>query len=304
MTLLPNANENNSTNSPHVKEITAQNFMQEVIQASLQIPVLVYFTASWCGPCKQFGPLLEKVVNDSKGKIRLARVDVDKNPQIAAQFRVQSVPMVYVFMQGQPLDAFSGALPESQLRQLVTQLLNAAPQSEEVIHSLEEAKKLMLEGKLEQALQHFAVLFEQDSNNIDALIGIISVQIALGDVEQAEALLATVPEASLNHEGVVSAKAALALLRSAPNAAEVQALQQKLAENEFDHQARCELAAALFVQGREEDAINELMRVLSKDRQWNDGAARAQLLTFFEALGHTHPLTMQGRRKLSTLLFA
>lgn len=287
-----------------IKEVTAQNFMQEVMQASLQLPVLLYFTATWCGPCKQFGPVLEKVVNESKGKIRLARVDVDKNPQIAQQFRIQSVPMVYIIIQGQPVDAFAGALPESQVRQLVAQLLSATPQGQEMLHSLEEAKKLLIEGKPEQALPHFAGLLEEDSKNIEAISGAASAYVMLGDLQKAEMLLGQVPETSANAESVLSAKTALQLAKNAPGRDELINLTARLASNELDHAARMELAKVHFASGKQEAAINELLFIISKDKNWNDGEARTQLLAFFEALGHAHPLTMQGRRKLSSILFA
>lgn len=290
--------------SPYVKDITPQNFMQEVIQASLQMPVLVYFTASWCGPCKQFGPLLEKVVNEAKCKVKLARVDVDKNPQIAQQFRVQSVPMVYVMLQGQPLDAFAGAVPESQLRQMIAQLANAAPQSEATLHSLEEARKLLQEGNPQEAFGHFMALLGEDEANMDALAGAANCLIALGQLDKAGELLAQAPEASIKHEAIISAKAALELARNAPSRAELLELNARLAKDENDHEARCQLAAALFASGEQEAAIAELLQVVARDKNWNEGAARAQLLSFFEALGHSHPLTMQGRRKLSSLLFS
>lgn len=304
MNPLSNANPAPSGPSPYVREVTAQNFMQEVIQASLQMPVLVYFTAAWCGPCKQFGPLLEKVVNDAKGKLKLARVDVDKSPQIAQQFRIQSVPMVYIFLQGQPLDGFAGAIPESQLRQMVTQLLNAAPQNEATTLSLDEARKLLAEGNAEDALQHFSAILQQDETNMDALGGMASCFIMLGDLDKAETMLASVPEASQKHEAIVSAKAALNLARSAPGREQLLALNERLAANENDHQARFELAGALFAAGKQEAAVNELLHIIAKDKNWNEGAARTQLLAFFEALGFSSPIAAQGRRRLSTLWFA
>lgn len=304
MTLLSDAAPQKSVPSSFIVEVTAQNFMQEVIQASLQVPVLVYFTAAWCGPCKQYGPVLEKVVNEAKGKVRLARVDVDKSPQIAQQFRIQSVPMVYIFLQGQPLDAFSGAIPESQLKQMITQILSATPQGEEVKLSLDEASKLLAEGHAEQALIQFEALIAEDNTNMDAVAGAASAMIALGHLEQAEAVLASVPEASVRHESIVSAKAALTLAQNAPSRDALLQLNARLATNEHDHEARYELAAALFSAGNQEAAIEELLHIIKKDKAWNEGAARTQLLAFFEALGHTHPLTMQGRKKLATILFA
>lgn len=304
MTLQTSAGHASSTITSTVTEVSAQNFMQEVMQASLQMPVLLYFTASWCGPCKQFGPVLEKVVAETKGKVKLAKVDVDKNPQIAQQFRIQSVPMVYILLQGQPLDAFAGAVPESQLKQMIARLLSTTPQGREVMHSLEEGRKLLHDGKPQEALQHFEVLLQEDERNSDAIAGAASAYIALGELNKAEALLATVPDALQNHEVIISAKTALKLARNAPSRNALIELTARLAKNENDHQARCELAAALFASGEQEAAIAELLYIITKDKNWNEGEARTQLLAFFEVLGHTHPLTMQGRRKLSTILFA
>jgi putative thioredoxin len=212
--------------------------------------------------------------------------------------------MVYILLQGQPLDAFSGAVPESQLRQMVAQLLSATPEGQEVIHSIEEAKKLLAEGKAEDALQHFEALLQEDSQNIEAITGAASALIALGALDEAEAMLARIPEANRQQESVISAATALKLARNAPDAQAVIELNARLAKNEHDHQARFDLASALFASGEQEAAIAELLHIMAKDKNWNEGAARTKLLEFFEALGHTHPLTMQGRRKLSTILFS
>lgn len=287
-----------------VIEVTAQNFMQEVMQASLKMPVLLYFTASWCGPCKQFGPLLEKVVNDTKGRVKLAKVDVDKNPQIAQQFRIQSVPMVYIIMQGQPLDAFSGAVPESQLKQLLSQLMGASPEEEAAAATLEDAKLMLAEGRAEEALPVLIALNGQDPANMDVTAAILGAYIALGKLEDAEAIITRLPDEAAKHEGIVSAKAALALAKNAPSRDQLLQLNDRLAKDPKDHQARFELSAALYAGGKQEAAIDELLHIIARDKQWNEGAARAQLLTYFEALGHTNPLTMQGRRKLSSILFS
>lgn len=301
--MQPSQNKALGASSSVAIEVTAQNFMQEVMQASLQLPVLLYFTASWCGPCKQFGPILEKVVGETKGRIKLAKVDVDKNPQIAQQFRIQSVPMVYILLQGQPLDAFQGAVPESQLKQMVAQLLNATPEGQEVIHSLDEAKKLLQAGQPEAALQHFEALLQADQNNMEALAGAAAALVALGQLDEAEALVKAVPEASQNMEAVQSVKAALKLARNAPSRDALTQLSAKLAKDANDHASRFELAQALFASSKQEEAITELLHIVAKDKSWNENAARTKLLEFFEALGHTHPLTMQGRRKLSSLIF-
>jgi putative thioredoxin len=273
------------------------------MEASLQIPVLVYFTAPWCGPCKQFGPLLEKVVNDAKGRVKLARVDVDASPQLAQQFRIQSVPMVYIFVSGQPVDAFSGAMPESQLKQLLSQFMAATPEEEDAKATLEKAKELLAQGDSEQALQYYQAVAAQDKENVEALAGLALAHIALGDLEKAEALLRTIPEKAANHETVISANARLALAKSAPKLQDSQKLRQTLAQTPEDHETRYALANALFSGGQPEEAITELLHIVASDKEWNEGAARKQLLVIFEALGFEHSLSAQGRRKLSAILF-
>jgi len=287
----------------YITDITVQNFMPEVVQASLSQPVLVYFTATWCGPCKQYGPLLEKVVKEAKGRLKLARVDIDKSPQLAQQFRVQSVPMVYIFFQGQPLDAFAGPMQESQLKQMLAQFLEAGPEEQALQVTLEHAQQLLADGNADDAVEAFAMILAQDDKNIEALTGLARCFIAQKHFAKAEQVLDQVAEEQKGHESVAGARAALALAKSLPEGADAGALGKKIAANPLDHQARYDLAGLLFAGGRQEEAINELLAVIAKHKDWNEGAARARLLTFFEALGHVHPLTMHGRRKLSSLLF-
>ena len=303
MTSQPNLTPGGSS-SPYVKDVNVQNFMQEVIQASLQTPVLVYFTAPWCGPCKQYGPLLEKVVAAAKGKVRLARVDIDKNPQLAQQFRIQSVPMVYVFLQGQPLDGFAGAMPESQLKQIIAQVSGSGPEGDQIKATLESAAALLAQGAFEEAEQTYSAILAEDEGNIDALAGLARCFIAQGELEQADQLLAALAEDKQSHEFIVAAKAALALAKSAPKATDIAMLRKTVMATPADHQARFDYAVALFAAGKQEEAVNELLTIIARDKNWNEGAARAQLLTFFEALGFTSPIAAQGRRKLSSLLFA
>ena len=296
----------NATAVSTVPEATVQNFMQEVIQASLQLPVLVYFTAAWCGPCKQFGPLLEKVVAGSKGKVKLVRVDIDKSPQLAQQFRIQSVPMVYVFAQGQPLDAFSGALSESQLKQMITQLSGAMPSPEDdmVVATMESGLALLGEGNFAEAENAFKAILSEDTDNVEAVAGLARALIGSDQLEQAEQLLGGVAEDKRSAESVLAARAALQLAKSAPKAANLEALQKAASAEPVDHQAKLDYAIAAFASMRQAEAVEALLESIAKDKAWNDGAARTQLLTFFEALGFTHPLAQQGRRRLSSILFA
>ncbi len=287
----------------YIVQVTAQNFMHEVIEASLKLPVLVYFTAAWCGPCKQFGPLLEKVVNDAKGRVKLAKVDVDASPQLAQQFRIQSVPMVYIFVSGQPVDAFSGAMPESQLKQLLSQFMVATPEEEDAKATLAKAKELLAEGKAEQALQYYQLVATQDKENVEAVAGLALAHIVLGAIDKAEELLRTVPEKAANNEFVISANARLALAKAAPKLLDTEKLREALAQKPEDHESRYTLANALFSAGQAEEAINELLHIIASNKDWNEGAARKQLLVIFEALGFENPLASQGRRKLSAILF-
>lgn len=287
----------------NILEVNAQNFMREVVQVSLQIPVLVYFTAAWCGPCKQFGPLLEKVVNEAGGRARLAKVDIDKNPQLAQQFRIQSVPMVYIFVGGQPADGFSGALPESQIRQLLSQFMQATPEEEDAKAMLANANTLLESGDAEQAARLYHTVLGVEKENVEAFAGLARAHIALGQLPEAEKLLAAIPAASANHKAVITANAQLALAKSAPAAGAIKELKDKLAKNADDYQARYDLASALFAAGQVEEAIDELLHIIASSKEWNDNAARKKLLTIFEALGFEHPLSAQGRRKLSAILF-
>lgn len=303
MTTLPNVAPE-ATSGAVAKDVNVQNFMAEVIQASLQLPVLVYFTAAWCGPCKQFGPLLEKVVASTKGRVKLVRVDVDKSPQLAQQFRIQSVPMIYVFLQGQPLDGFAGALPESQLRQLIDQIAGAAPADEELQMTLEAAAQMLQEGQAEQAEEVYRAILAQEPENLDAKVGLCKALIALERFDETQQLLDALPQDKQSAESVAAVKAALALAKSAPKAADLAALKKAVAANPKNFDARYELAVALFAGGAKEEAVGELLAIIAASKDWNEGAARTRLLTFFEALGFTDPIAVQGRRKLSSLLFA
>lgn len=287
----------------YITEVTVQNFMHEVVQTSLQIPVLVYFTATWCQPCKQFGPLLEKIVTEADGRLRLAKVDIDKNQQLAQQFRIQSVPMVYIFVGGQPADGFSGAMPESQLKQLLSQFMSATPEQEDAKAILSGAAELLNNGNAEQAARIYSAVLETDKENVEALTGLASAYIAMEQLPKAEAVLAMIPESSANHKAVVAVKAKLLLLKSAPDAKLVNKLTEAVAKNPNDHQSRFELASALIASGKPETAIDELLHIIAANKDWNEGEARKKLLTVFESLGFKHPLAVQGRRKLSAILF-
>lgn len=287
-----------------IRDVTVQNFMQEVIQPSMNGPVLVLFITQASAACKQFLPVVEKVVTEAKGRVRLAKVDVERQPQLAQQMRIQSVPMTYIFLQGQPVDAFAGAVPEAQLKELLGQFLQATPEEENIQAALEAAGRAVELGDYAEAENAYRVILSFDPEQIPALAGLAKCLIADGKLDEAEAALAVVPEAKRNAPEVESAHAALKLAREAPPSAELSALEAKIAADPLDHAARFELATALFAGGRSEEALDGLLAIIAKDKDWNEGKARAQLLTCFEALGITHPLTIKARRRLSSILFA
>jgi putative thioredoxin len=288
----------------YAKEVTAQNFMPEVIQPSMNGPVLVFFMTQASAACKQFLPVVEKVVEAAKGRLRLAKVDVERQMQLAQQMRVQSVPMIYIFLQGQPVDAFAGALPEAQLQELVGQFLQATPEEEQIQAALEAAGRAVELGDYAEAENAYRMILSFDPEQIPAMAGLAKCLIASSHLDDAEAMLALVPEAKRTLPEVESAAAALKLARQAPASAEISALEQKVAADPLDHAARFELATAFFAGGRSEEALDALLAIIAKDKDWNEGKARAQLLTCFEALGVTHPLTVKARRRLSSILFA
>lgn len=287
-----------------IKEVTAQTFMQDVVQASLQTPVLVYFTAPWCGPCKQLGPLIEKQVNQANGALRLAKVNIDNSPEIAQQFRVQSVPAVYAFVQGQPVDAFMGAVPESELKQFIARLgVQAGDNGLEEL--LQQAEAMLQAGDFVSAEQLFKMANEKEPQNMQAIAGAIKCHTAAERFDQADVIVKSLPDTMLSNEHISAAKAALDLARIAVNAAgQAEELKQKLQKNPDDHESRLAFAIQMFALGQQEEAIDSLLMMIEKDRAWNEEAARKQLVNFFEVLGHTHPHTLRGRRKLSSILFS
>ncbi len=291
-----------------IKDISEKDFMAEVIEASMQRPIIVDFWAPWCGPCKQLTPALEKLVTQAGGKVMLAKVNVDENQGIAQQLRVQSIPTVYAFYQGRPLDGFQGALPESQLRQFIQQVLEAAGGGDDensIEALLEQADELMRQGQPETAAALYAQVLEQDAENAKALSGVIRAYIGAGEMEAARAVYDELSEALKLQSDIQGALAALELAEQADGAAANLAdLQAKIAQDANDHQARFDLAMALNATGKREEAADALLEIIRRQRAWNDEAARKQLVQFFEAWGPTDPVTVQARKKLSSLLFS
>ena len=288
-----------------VREGTDANFQTEILAASKEVPVIVDFWATWCGPCKQLGPLLEKVVRGAGGRVRMVKVDIDKNPRLAASFRIQSVPTVYAIWQGQPLDGFQGALPESQIRQFVERVVKAAGTTTPQADLLAEGRKALEDGALQDAAEIFGALLEQEPENAAAIAGLAKTFMAAGQEEQAKGLLANLNAKQAEHPDIVQVKAALELAEAGLRAqGELAEYQQRLAANPADHQARFDLATALNAAGEREQAADALLEILRRERGWNDGAARAQLLKFFDSWGLMDEASVAARRKLSTLLFS
>ncbi|MFA6264324.1 MAG: thioredoxin [Pseudolabrys sp.] len=286
-----------------IKDTTTQGFMKDVIEASKTQPVLVDFWATWCGPCKQLTPILEKVVTAAKGKVKLVKMDIDKNPEIPGQMGIQSIPAVIAFVNGQPVDGFMGALPESQVVAFLERVTKGEikDEGEDLLKSAEAA---LADGDAAAAADIYAQMLAQDSSNIVALAGLARCYVATGNFEQAKKTLAMIPEAKQSDAAVAAARAALDLAMQAEAAGPVDELQKKVDADPLDHQARADLAAALNAAGKRMEAADQLLAIVKRDRKWNEDGARKQLVQLFEAWGATDPATLEGRKKLSSLLFA
>jgi putative thioredoxin len=288
-----------------VKDVTTANFMAEVVDGSFDAPVIVDFWAPWCGPCKQLGPILEKTVRAANGAVRMVKLNIDENPEIAQQMRIQSIPAVYAFKDGRPVDGFVGALPESQVKQFVQRLAGGKGAPSPVDEALAMAKEAAQAGDHASAGALYSQILQREPANVDALVGHARAMIARGELAKAKQLLDRVPPESAGHAEIAAARAGLELAEQAEKAMlSAGKLRARLARNQDDHEARLELATALFGSGDREAGIDELLTLFKRDREWNEQAARKQLVKFFEAMGPTDPLTLSGRRRLSSLMFS
>jgi putative thioredoxin len=292
-----------SATADAVKDTTTQGFMKDVIEESKHQPVLVDFWAPWCGPCKQLTPILEKSVKAAKGKVKLVKMNIDEHPAIPGQMGIQSIPAVIAFSNGQPVDGFMGALPESQVVAFLERLTKGKIGGEEQ-DLLKAADAAAAAGNAADAANLYGQLLAEDSGNVAALAGLARCYVQTGALEQAKQTLALVPEAKANDTAVAAARAALEIAEQAKSAGPVDELERKVAADPFDHEARFELATALNAAGKRLDAANHLLEIVKRDRKWKDDGARKQLVQFFEAWGGTDPATVEGRKRLSSILFA
>jgi putative thioredoxin len=287
-----------------IKDTDTKGFMADVIEVSKRVPVLVDFWAPWCGPCKQLTPLLEKVVKQANGKVRLVKINVDENQQIAAQMRVQSIPAVFAFVDGQPIDGFMGALPEGQIRQFIDKLGSKGSLAEEIAAAMKVAEEAMQRKDFAEAQSILGQILGVDPSHVAALANFAKCQIELGDLEGATTTLGQVPPDKKTNADVVSAMAALELALHPVDTNLIGELQKAVAGAPDDFQKRLDLAVALNGAGQRSEATDQLLYVIRKKRDWNEDAARKQLVQFFEAWGPKDEMTLQGRRKLSAILFS
>ncbi len=288
-----------------VKNGSTATFMADVVDGSHDVAVIVDFWAPWCGPCKQLGPVIEKAVRDARGKVRLVKINIDENPELAQQMRIQSIPAVYAFKGGRPVDGFVGAVPESQVKQFIARLAGGAAGPDPIAEAVALAKEAAAAGDQARAANIYTQVLQHDAGNVDALAGLARAAVAKKEFAKAKQFLARVPKEQEAHAEIAAARAALELAEAGAGAAgKVGELKARVARDPKDHQARYDLAAALFAAGEREPAIDQLLESIRLDREWNEQAARKQLLKFFEAIGLGDPISVAARRRLSAILFS
>src|SRR5436305_7634461 len=287
-----------------IKDTTTQTFVKDVIEESKRQPVLIDFWAPWCGPCRQLTPALEKAVRAAKGKVKLVKMNIDEHPTIPGQMGIQSIPAVIAFVNGQPADGFMGAVPESQITAFIGKLTANAPGEPNIAEIIKEAEAVLAEGDPATAAQIYAEVLAADATNIAALAGLAKCYLATGAAEKAKQTIAMLPESKRNDPAGSAVQASIELTEQAKSLGPVTELEQKVAAHPLDHPARFDLAAALNASGKRAEATEQLLEIVKRDRKWNEDGARKQLVQFFEAWGPTDEATVEGRKRLSTILFS
>ena len=289
-----------------IKETTTQTFVKDVIEESKRQPVLIDFWAPWCGPCRQLTPVLEKAVRAAKGRVKLVKMNIDEHPAVPGQMGIQSIPAVIAFVNGQPADGFMGALPESQVNAFIEKITKGVPAVGEpnIAEIISDAETVLAEGDAATAAQIYAEALAIDATNVPALAGLAKCYLAADAIDQAKQTLEMVPEAKRNDAAVTAVQAAIDLADQAKSVGPVVELEQKVAANPLDHQARFDLATALNAMGKRREATDHLLEIVKLDRKWNDDGARKQLVQLFEAWGGADEATVEGRKRLSTILFS
>jgi putative thioredoxin len=287
-----------------IKDATEATFMADVIDASMEVPVIVDFWAQWCGPCKQLTPALEEAVRAARGKVRLVKVDVDRNQMIASQLRIQSIPTVYAFVKGQPVDAFQGALPPSQIKQFIERLIAMGGGDAGLEEALDQADAMLAEGAVADAAQVYAAILQEEKENLRAIVGLARCHLAMKEIDNARGILALVPKDKTGDPLVTGLLAQIALAEETAGAGEAGESRARLERDPNDHQARYDLAMALVARGDEAGAVDELLELFRRDREWNDGAAKQQLFKLFDSLGPKSEIAQKGRRRLSSMIFS
>jgi putative thioredoxin len=287
-----------------IKDGTEATFMADVIEASAEVPVIVDFWATWCGPCKTLGPALEKAVAEARGKVRLVKIDVDKNQMLAAQMRVQSIPAVFAFVGGQPVDGFLGAQSPAQIKAFIDRLIAVSGGNAGLEQALAMAEEMLAQGAASDAAQTFAAILAEDEGNPAALAGLARAYLALGDLDRARGVLELTPKGKEGDPAIAAARAQIELAEASADVGEAGELTARLERDPGDHQARFDLAMALVGKGDQAGAIDQLLELFRRDREWNDGAAKAQLFKLFDSLGPKSEAAQKGRRRLSSMIFA
>ena len=287
-----------------IKDGSESSFLKDVIEASREVPIIVDFWATWCGPCKTLTPALEAAVIAAKGKVRLVKIDVDKNQRIAAELRIQSIPTVFAFWQGQPVDGFQGAVAGSEIQKFITRLTDLSGDDGGLAEAIAAAEAMLAEGAHADALETFAAITEEDPANAEAYSGLIRTHLAMGDLETAQDLTDAAPEAVAKSPLIDAARAQIELARQAANAGPEADLRAALLRDPENRQTMFDLALALYAAGKVDEAVDTLLTLFRLDRDWNDAAAKSQLMIIFGALKPQDPIVLKGRRRLSSMIFA